>query len=103
MPATYTCIRSVQVLDFEYSCPLIPHACLICDFCSSGQRFVPTCRDFLQIRGRPQHPCCSANASPCRVHKRLGSVSLPSLSRACGPPRGATKKKTPCAADVSSH
>jgi len=35
-------------------------ACLVCDFCSSGRSFA--C-GFLQIPGRPGHPCRSANGS----------------------------------------
>ena len=34
--------------------------CLVCDFCSSGQDFACS---FLQIPGRPGHPCRSANGS----------------------------------------
>jgi len=34
--------------------------CLICGFCSSGRDFAYS---FLQIPGRPGHPCCSANGS----------------------------------------
>jgi hypothetical protein len=36
------------------------YACLVCDFCSSGQSFA--C-GFLQIPGHPGHPCRSANGS----------------------------------------
>ena len=36
------------------------YVCLICDFCTSGQSFA--C-GFLQIPGRPGHPCRSANGS----------------------------------------
>ncbi|MFC1826481.1 hypothetical protein ACFLZQ_00920 [Thermodesulfobacteriota bacterium] len=39
MPATYTSMLSVQVLDFEDNRLLIQHDRLICDSCSSGQRF----------------------------------------------------------------
>ena len=63
---------SVQVSDFEDICLLIQLARLICDFCSSGQRFA--C-GFLQIPPRDGHPCRPANSSPCRVCRRL---SLPS-------------------------
>ena len=74
MPAAFTYNPSVQVLDFEEICLLIQIACLICDFCSSGQRFA--C-GFLQIPSRDGHPCRPANDSPCRVRRRL---SLPSKS-----------------------
>src|SRR2546429_3164104 len=83
MPAASTYKLSVQVLDFESICPLIQLARLICDFCSSSQRFA--C-DFLQIPPRDGHPCRPANDSPCRVRRRL---SLPSE---CALP-GAPKKK----------
>src|SRR6058998_462622 len=72
MPAAYTHKLSVQVLDFEDMRLLIQLARLICDFCSSGQRFA--C-GFLQIPTRVGHPCRPANGSPCRVRRRL---SLPS-------------------------
>ena len=65
---------SVPVSDFEDNCLLIQLDCLICDFCSSGQRFA--C-GFLQIPPRDGHPCRPANDSPCRVRRRL---SLPSKS-----------------------
>src|SRR5437667_11583419 len=74
MPAAYTPKLSVQVSDFEDNCLLIQLARLVCDFCSSSQRFA--C-GFLQIPPHDGHPCCSANDSPCRVRRRL---SLPSKS-----------------------
>src|SRR6266496_4195655 len=74
MPAASTAKLSVQVSDFEDSCLLIQLDCLICDFCSSSQRFA--C-GFLQIPPRDGHPCRPANDSPCRVRRRL---SLPSKS-----------------------
>src|SRR5712672_574209 len=83
MPAAYTHKLSVQVLDFEDIRLLIQLARLICDFCSSSQRFA--C-GFLQIPPRDGHPCRPANGSPCRVHGRL---SLPSE---CALP-GAQKKR----------
>mgnify|MGYP001575341105 CR=1 FL=1 len=49
-------------------CLLIQHGRLVCDFCSSGQRFA--C-GFLQIPPRGGHPCRPANDSPCRVRRRL--------------------------------
>ena len=39
MPAASTSMLSVQVSDFKDNCLLIQHDRLICDFCSSGQRF----------------------------------------------------------------
>src|SRR2546427_11844803 len=74
MPAASTYKLSVQVSDLEDSCLLIQLARLICDFCSSDQRFA--C-GFLQIPPRDGHPCRPANDSPCRVRRRL---SLPSKS-----------------------
>src|SRR6266571_968784 len=72
MSAAYTPKLSVQVSDFKDICLLIQLARLICDFCSSNQRFA--C-GFLQIPPRHGHPCRPANDSPCRVRRRL---SLPS-------------------------
>ena|SRR5215213_3556007 len=74
MPATSTTRLSVQVSDFEDKRLLVQPDCLICDFCSSSQRFA--C-GFLQIPSRDGHPCRPANDSPCRVRRRL---SLPSKS-----------------------
>ena len=56
------------------------HECLLCDGCSSGQRFAPqalpavTC-GFLQIPPHGGHPCRSANCSPCRVSRGLAPPS----------------------------
>src|SRR5438132_11660480 len=72
MPAASTYKLSVQVSDFEDNCLLIQLARLVCDFCSSSQRFA--C-GFLQIPPRDGHPCRPANSSPCRACRRL---SLPS-------------------------
>src|SRR5436190_19792099 len=83
MPAAYTYKLSVQVSDFEDIRLLIQLARLVCDFCSSSQRFA--C-GFLQIPPRDGHPCRPANDSPCRVRRRL---SLPSK---CALP-GARKEK----------
>jgi hypothetical protein len=80
MSAPSTHKLSVQVLDFEDTGPLIQLARLICDFCSSDQRFA--C-GFLQIPPRDGHPCRSANDSPCLVRRRL---SLPSKSALPGAP-----------------
>src|SRR6185369_13668323 len=83
MPAAYTHKLSVQVSDFKDIGLLIQLARLVCDFCSSSQRFA--C-GFLQIPPRDGHPCRPANDSPCRVRRRL---SLPSKSAL----PGATNKK----------
>ncbi len=72
MSAAYTTTLSVQVSDFEDICLLIQHRCLVCDFCSSDQRFA--C-GFLQIPPRGGHPCRSANTSPCRVCRGLAPPS----------------------------
>src|SRR6266852_5829899 len=80
MSAAYTHKLSVQVLDFEDISLLIQLARLICDFCSSDQRFA--C-GFLQIPPHDGHPCRPANDSPCRVRRRL---SLPSKSALPGAP-----------------
>src|SRR2546421_8272969 len=83
MPAASMYKLSVQVLDFESLGLLIQLPRLICDFCSSGQRFA---HSFLQIPPHDGHPCRSANGSPCRVRRRL---SLPSE---CALPGAPTKK-----------
>src|ERR1041384_5844674 len=85
MPAAYTHKLSVQVSDFEDIGLLIQLARLVCDFCSSSQRFA--C-GFLQIPPRDGHPSRPANDSPCRARRRL---SLPSE---CALP-GATLKGRP--------
>ena len=72
---------SVQVSDFEELCLLIRHGRLVCDFCSSGQRFA---FGFLQIPPRDGHPCRSANSSPCRACRGLAPPSeraLPGAQR----------------------
>ena len=97
MPAAYTSALSVQVLDVESFGPLIQRGCLLCGFCSSGQRFVS---GFLQIPPRDGHPClqltvppagpvedlaCSAHAappgvSPCRAQqKKTGTLPAGSV------------------------
>src|SRR5712692_2989572 len=80
MSAASTHKLSVQVLDFEDIGLLIQLARLICDFCSSDQRFA--C-GFLQIPPHDGHPCRPANDSPCRVRRRL---SLPSECALPGAP-----------------
>src|SRR6185369_11891892 len=89
MPAASTAKLSVQVLDFEDKRLLIQLDCLICDFCSSSQRFA--C-GFLQIPPRDGHPCRPANDSPCWVRRRL---SLPSKSALPGArPQKSTSDKS---------
>src|SRR5438876_4233826 len=85
MPAAFTHQLSVQLSDFEDIGLLIQLARLLCDFCSSGQRFA--C-GFLQIPPRDGHPCRPANDSPCQVRRRL---SLPSE---CALPAAPTEKAT---------
>ena len=72
MPVGYTPLCSVQVLGFADIGLLTPQRRLISASCSSGQRFA---FGFLQIRGRPRHPCRSANSSPCRVSRGLSPPS----------------------------
>ena len=68
MSATSTYMPSGQVSDFEHIGLLIRHSCLLCDFCSSNQRFT---LGFLQITPRGGHPCRPANSSLSRVFKGL--------------------------------
>ena len=68
MPVGYTSRRSVQVSGFADICLLTPPCRLISASCSSGQRFAFS---FLQISSRPEHPCRSANSSPCRASRGL--------------------------------
>ena len=51
---------------------LTPLRRLISASCSSGQRFA---FGFLQISSRPEHPCRSANSSPCRASRGLSPPS----------------------------
>src|SRR2546425_13338409 len=83
MPAAFTHQLSVQVSDFEDIGLLIQLARLLCDSCSSGQRFA--C-GFLQIPPRDGHPCRPANYSPCRASRGLSPPSKSALP-------GAHKKK----------
>ena len=64
MPAAYTSMLSVQVSGFEGIGLLAQHDRLVCDSCSSSQRFA--C-GFLQIPPRDGHPCRPANSPPCRA------------------------------------
>ena len=91
MPAAYTAMLSVQVSDFEDNRLLIQHDRLLCDFCSSGQRFACS---FLQIPPRGGHPCRPANTSPCRVCRGLDFDKLSRIAppSECALP-GAPKKK----------
>ena len=72
MPAAYTHPRSVQLSGFRDNCLLTPRISLICDFCSSGQRFA--C-GFLQIPPHDGHPCRPANSSRCRACRGLAPPS----------------------------
>mgnify|MGYP001581254982 CR=1 FL=1 len=51
---------------------LTPLRRLISASCSSGQRFA---FGFLQISSHPEHPCRSANSSPCRASRGLSPPS----------------------------
>src|ERR1041384_7837307 len=97
MPAAFTAKLSVQVSDFEDNGLLIQPDCLICDFCSSGQRFA--C-GFLQIPPPDGHPCRPANDSPCRVRRRL---SLPSKSALPGAPLEAAQVALVPLSSFSTH
>ena len=83
MPVGYTAQRSVQVSGFTDIGLLTPLCRLVYTSCSSGQRFA---FGFLQISSRPEHPCRSANSSPCRASRGLSPPSE------CALP-GAPKKK----------
>jgi len=72
IPVGFTLQRSVQVLGFDGTCRLTPLQRLSSASCSSGQRFA---FGFLQIRSYPQHPCRSANFSPCRASSGLSPPS----------------------------
>ena len=74
MPAAFTSAPSVQVQGFEGRRLLTQCDRLLCDFCSSGQRFA--C-GFLQIPPRDGHPCRPANRSPCRAGRGLAPPSRP--------------------------
>jgi len=99
MPAVSTSAVSGQVLGFE-DIGLLTHCeRLIYDFCSSGQCFAFS---FLQISPHGEHPCRSANYSPCRANSGLSPPNhLTATTRIRTAPRiGATrhtwrtKKKT---------
>ena len=85
MPVGYTSRRSVQVSGFTDIGLLTPPCRLVSASCSSGQRFA---FGFLQISSRPEHPCRSANSSPCRASRGLSPPSE------CALP-GAPKKRPP--------
>ena len=72
MPVGSTSQPSVQLLGFDDIGHLTRLRRLISASCSSGQRFA---FGFLQIRSRPQHPCRSANSSPCRASRGLSPPS----------------------------
>src|SRR5256714_15607664 len=92
MPAASTYKLSVQVLDFEDIGLLIQLARLICDFCSSNQRFA--C-GFLQIPPCDGHPCRPANDSPCRVRRSLSLPSECALPGAQNKMRALARLETP--------
>jgi hypothetical protein len=81
IPAAFTSAVSVQVPGFE-DIGLLTHCDrLVCDFCSSGQRFAFS---FLQIPPHGGHPCRSANRSPCRVDRGLPPPNHPATTTATG-------------------
>ena len=65
--------------------PAHPTASPLSAGCSSEQRFASS---FLRIPPRDEHPCCSANTSPCRVCRGLTPPSE------CALPGAPTKKGT---------
>src|SRR3989337_327180 len=83
MPAAYTSMPSVQVLDFEVIGLLIRHGRLLCGFCSSGQRFA-----FGSLKTFPHGKALSVQLTvppvgsvedlhlqvdaPCRAHNKKG-------------------------------
>ncbi len=76
---------SVQVSGFACIGLLTPLRRLLSAGCSSEQRFASS---FLRIPPRDEHPCCSANTSPCRVCRGLSPPSecaLPGAPKANGP------------------
>ncbi|WP_395341684.1 hypothetical protein PN836_019845 [Ningiella sp. W23] len=72
MPAVSTSAVSGQVLGFEDNGLLTHCDRLIYDSCSSGQCFA---FGFLQISPHDEHPCRSANYSPCRANSGLSPPS----------------------------
>ena len=89
MPAASTSMCSVQVLDFRSFGPLIPHGCLVCSSCSSGQRFAS---GFLQIPPHDGHPCLPLTVPPVGPVEDLQSSATAHLQvRAHA---GRTKKKS---------
>ena len=73
--------RSVQVSGFDDIGRLTPPCRLVSASCSSDQRFA---FGFLQISSRPEHPCRSANSSPCRASRGLpppSECALPGAPR----------------------
>jgi len=80
---------SVQVLDFGETCLLIQHERLLCDSCSSGQRFA---MGFLPTDASRRRSCPSANPSPCRVNNRLSFTSFMITVKQVRP-AGRTRKK----------
>ena len=68
IPAASTHPRSVQLSGFRDIGLLTPRMSLICDSCSSGQRFA--C-GFLQTPPRDGRPCRPASSSRCRACRGL--------------------------------
>ena len=81
IPATSTSTASVQVSGFEDIGLLTHRDRLLCDSCSSGQCFA--C-GFLQISPHGEHPCRSANRSPCRADSGLSPPSHPTTAMCIG-------------------
>ena len=77
IPAAYTSTVSVQISGFESIGPLTHRDRLLCDSCSSGQRFA---FGFLQIPPRSGHPCRSANCSPCWANSGLAPPNHPATT-----------------------
>ena len=89
MPAAPTCMPPGQVSDFRDGCPLIRHACLLCGFYSSDQRFafgflpitphdaavaaLPT----LPPDGRVEENLRLQVGAPCRAHNGKSGVNDP--------------------------
>ena len=91
MPAASTSMLSVQVSDFKDNCLLIQHDRLICDFCSSGQRFAcgflqSTPHDGnLAVRLTLPPVGCVEDfhlqvSAPCRAHNKKAAPFLALLS-----------------------
>src|SRR3974390_401399 len=91
MSAPFTSAASVQELDFESIGPLIHCGCLICDFCSSNQRFacgflrIPLTEDTLAVRLALPLAGCALDftqpvTAPCRAHQKKRAVASTALA-----------------------